>query len=89
MMHDVVWKQYFSLINHISENGNHMTSRKPKYENEDRSYGKWASAKTFIGPKNAIRKKRFVMKTFTDFLFLFDVVFLIRDFYKLLVQETL
>lgn len=28
-------------------------------------------------------KKRFVMKIFTDFLFLFDVVFLIRDFCKL------
>lgn len=30
-------------------------------------------------------KKRFVMKIFTDFLFLFDVVFLIRDFCKLWV----
>lgn len=24
MMYAVVWKQYFSLINHISENGKHM-----------------------------------------------------------------
>lgn len=85
MMYAVVWKQYFSLINHISENGNHMTSRKLMYENEDRNYGKLASAKSFIGPRNAIRKKRFLMKNFTEFMSLFDAVFLIRDLYKLLV----
>lgn len=64
-----------------------MTSRKPKYENEDRNYGKLASAKTAFGPRNAIRKKkkRFTMKNFTDSLFLFDAVFSIRDLYKLLV----
>lgn len=38
-----------------------MTSRKPKYENEDRNYGKLASAKTFIGPRNTSRKKRFLI----------------------------
>lgn len=35
-----------------------MTRRKPKYENEDRNYGKLASAKTVFGPRNAIRKKK-------------------------------
>lgn len=62
-----------------------MTSRKLMYENEDRNYGKLASAKSFIGPRNAIRKKRFLMKNFTEFMSLFDAVFLIRDLYKLLV----
>lgn len=79
MMYDVVWKQNFSLINHISQNGNQipMTSRKPKNENEDRNYGKLASAKILLDQEMQSEKKDSWWKFSQTSSFM--LVFKIRD----------
>lgn len=56
MLYAVLWEQYFSLINHIAENGKHMITKQTKERKW--IYGKLASVKTFIGPRSMFRKKK-------------------------------